>query len=529
MDGRAEQPTPEEAPVNADTALTLGDYVLGTRLARRVSADVYDARHTPTGAPRLVYVLRPAAMGDHPLVHRVVCEVDAARWLRHPAVAKVDGYGDTPSRRLYVGVERAPGRPLGELLADGERMVPSRVVRLAARLVEALDEAHAVGLTHGRLTPEAVVVADESDDAGSPLVTLVGLGVGAIAFDAEVREADRPYVSPEQLAGGDADARSDVFGLASLLQHALLGAAPTVVSAATRSDDEAGDDEHRSTAAVFATARSADPRRRPATVKGFWVELLAALVADASAVVGARIERSRSEDEADAAGLPLAARGPELGMLEHLELDVLDFDVAPAEPIARQSAAEPSFGVPSIWSQPAPAAPPVLAPRPAVTERAVSRPSAHDLVDHDWERERERERTVRPHGPAAAAAAAAEQEETVASGRRRRRVVALLCLAVPAVAAALGLPLAYDGDEDGVPQIQESAAEVTTPYELPIASQEPLPEPAPRDSDSVEKALPTLPMVELPDAGLPTVNPSLRAVVRPGDFGRGISRSDSLR
>ena len=145
MDGRAEQPTPEEAPVSADAALTLGDYVLGPRLARRVSADVYDATHTPTGAPRLVYVLRPAAMGDHPLVHRVVCEVDAARWLRHPAVAKVDGYGDTPSRRLYVGVERAPGRSLGELLADGERMVPSRVVRLAARLVEALDEAHAVG------------------------------------------------------------------------------------------------------------------------------------------------------------------------------------------------------------------------------------------------------------------------------------------------------------------------------------------------------------------------------------------------
>jgi serine/threonine-protein kinase len=525
MDGRAEQPIPEQAPISADSALTLGDYVLGPRLARRVSADVYDATHTPTGAPRLVYVLRPAAMRDHPLVHRVVCEVDAARWLRHPAVAKVDGYGDTPSRRLYVGVERAPGRTLGELLADGERLVPSRVVRLAARLVEALDEAHAVGLTHGRLTPEAVVVADESDATGSPLVTLVGLGVGAVAFDAEVSEAERPYVSPEQLGGGEADARSDVFGLASLLQHALLGAAPTVVSAAARADDGAGDDEHRSTAAVLAAARSADPRRRPATVKGFWVELLAALVADASAVVGARIERTRTEDEA--ADLPPAARAPEVGLLQHLELDVLDFDAAPAEPTVRRSAAEPSFGVPSRWSEPAPVAPPAaLAPRPAVVERAVSRPAAHDLIDHDWERDRERERTGRPHGPGTAAAAAAAQAEPAARGRRRRRVVALLCLAVPAVAAALSLPLAYEDDGDA-PRIQESAAEVTTPYELPIAAREPLPEPAVRDS--TERALPSVPLVDLPDAGLPTVDPSLRPLVRPGDFAGGISRPDSLR
>jgi hypothetical protein len=100
---------------------------------------------------------------------------------------------------------------------------------------------------------------------------------------------------------------------------------------------------------------------------------------------------------------------------------------------------------------------------------------------------------------------------------------------VPAVAAALGLPLAYDGEADAAPRIQESAAEVTTPYELPIAASEPQ-QPAPEPRDSVETpALPSLPVVELPDAGLPTVNPALRPLVRPGDFGRGISRPDSVR
>ena len=78
---------PTQHPGAAGAATTLGDYALGARLARRPSADVYEAVHAPTGAPRLVYVLRAGAMQDHPLVHRVVCEVDAARWLRHPAIA----------------------------------------------------------------------------------------------------------------------------------------------------------------------------------------------------------------------------------------------------------------------------------------------------------------------------------------------------------------------------------------------------------------------------------------------------------
>jgi len=204
----------------ADAALTLGDYVLSARIARRASADVYEATHAPTGAPRLVYVLRPGAMQDHPLVHRVVCEVDAARWLRHPAIAKVDGYGDTPSRRLYLGVERAPGRTLRALLADGERIAAWRVARLASRLVEALDEAHAVGLTHGHLTPDAVVLAPETEAAGSPpLVTLVGLGAARRPAPARGRPARprrprrrrgppaAPPRTPSRSPGGGADRR----------------------------------------------------------------------------------------------------------------------------------------------------------------------------------------------------------------------------------------------------------------------------------------------------------------------------------
>ena len=276
MDGPAEQATAETDAVGPGA--TLGDYTLGARLERRLNADVFEATHVATGAPRLVYVLRPDAVQDHPFVHQVICEVDAARWLRHSAIAKVDGYGDAPGGGMYVAADRPPGRPLGIVLAEGGRMTPRRVVRMAHRLVEAIEEAHAVGLVHGRLSPASIVVASETDARDLPLMTLTGFGTGAVALDGDIAVADEPYVSPERAAGRELDARADVYGLASVLHHALAGEAPAAAGAAPDfAPGGAG-----SIADVIASARSADPKGRPSTVKAFWEDLLAALVGDAA-------------------------------------------------------------------------------------------------------------------------------------------------------------------------------------------------------------------------------------------------------
>jgi serine/threonine-protein kinase len=150
MDAHAPTEPAAAAADAAGLAPHLGDYAITARLERRPSADVYEATNAVTGAARLLYVLRPGAMRQSGLVHRLAHEVDAARWLRHPAIAKVDACAESPSRRLYVAVERPTGRSLAGVLAESGRLSPGRVVRLGGRLVEALAEAHAVGLVHGR-------------------------------------------------------------------------------------------------------------------------------------------------------------------------------------------------------------------------------------------------------------------------------------------------------------------------------------------------------------------------------------------
>lgn len=487
MDGSAQHTTKEVEAVGPGA--TLGEYALGARIERRLNADVYEATSTSSGAPRIVYVLRPDAVSDHPFVHQVICEVDAARWLRHPAVAKVDGYGDTPGGGMYVAADRPPGRTLFSVLAEGGKMTPRRVVRMAHRLVEVLEEAHNVGLVHGRLSPAAILVSEELDAAGNPLMTLTGFGTGAVALDGDVSAAEQPYVSPERMAGRELDVRADVYGLASILHHALVGDVPAIPAAKAAVADGS------SLADVIAAARAADVKRRPATVKAFWEDLLAALVDEAADAHRDEVELLPallpppvvSRPSAPMFGPPLPQGGPATWPVLDARLDMLappQASIAPAAlPVA--PAAIPATAIPApapmpatttarhsggadVWGSsslptlapmaaappaPAPPAPLALDPMPAApptpeatpaSVRVAAEPPPHVQFREAWER----------HGPP-------QPPSTTQPPRRRRRTALALLwwLAVPAAgAAAATWPLSSGGDERAASVSNSTAA-----------------------------------------------------------------------
>lgn len=263
---------PLPLPSVGATPLNLDDYTVGEHRERRPVADVYDAVHRYSGARHLLYVLRPRAMQDRVLVHRIGCEIDAARWLRHASVPKLDRQGETPSRRLYVAVEHRPGPSLRAVVTESGGLPAQEVVRLAAPLVEALEEAHALGLVHGRLTPDAISVTDDGAPLGGSRVVLTGLGLASIGHPGELAADERAFVSPEQLAGEAPGVRSDVFGLAAVLDYALHGEVHV-------GDQLAADAGERGTVVgVLRAARSVDSAARPPSVRALWEELLSALV-----------------------------------------------------------------------------------------------------------------------------------------------------------------------------------------------------------------------------------------------------------
>ncbi len=123
-------------------------------------------------------------------------------------------------------------------------MTPPEVVDIAVQAADALDLAHAKGITHRDIKPANLMLTHRGNvkvldfgvaklarhDEGSlngewtvEPVTAVGSVVGSA-----------PYMSPEQIVGGDADSRSDVFSLGVVIYEMATGQLP--FSGSTRAE-----------------------------------------------------------------------------------------------------------------------------------------------------------------------------------------------------------------------------------------------------------------------------------------------------
>ncbi|MEP7365003.1 MAG: protein kinase [Acidobacteriota bacterium] len=140
--------------------------------------------------------------------------------LNHPHVCTLFDVGDN-----YLVMEYIEGAPLKGPLPVVE------VARLGAQIADALDAAHRKGITHRDLKPGNVLVTKSGvkvidfglAKGGSPVrgeqdVTLTKPLTGEGTILGTV-----PYMSPEQLQGQEADARSDIFALGCVLYEMLTG------------------------------------------------------------------------------------------------------------------------------------------------------------------------------------------------------------------------------------------------------------------------------------------------------------------
>src|SRR6185503_16762213 len=106
-------------------------------------------------------------------------------------------------------------------------------LRLTREIAGALGHAHQQGLVHRDIKPENILLAH-----GMALVADFGIARGSLGSEAgvatEIATAANlvigtpRYMSPEQITGGEVDARSDQYSLACVLYEMLSGEAPFV-------------------------------------------------------------------------------------------------------------------------------------------------------------------------------------------------------------------------------------------------------------------------------------------------------------
>jgi serine/threonine protein kinase len=215
------------------TGTRLGPYEILGAVGAGGMGEVYRARDARLNRDVVVKVLRPLWAGDANRLRRFEQEARATGVLNHPNILAVYDVG-THDGQPYLITELLEGATLREALADGA-LPASKAVDIARQLASGLAAAHAKGIAHRDIKPENLFLtrdgrvkildfglAKMQEGAGeggsmtrSPAVTEPGVVLGTVN-----------YMSPEQVRGQAADARSDIFSVGVVLFEMLTGARP---------------------------------------------------------------------------------------------------------------------------------------------------------------------------------------------------------------------------------------------------------------------------------------------------------------
>jgi serine/threonine protein kinase len=210
----------------------LGPYEILSSLGAGGMGEVYRARDPRLGRDVAVKVLPASFSSDPDRMKRFEQEARAAGVLNHPNVTAVYDIGFHDGAP-YVVQELLEGETLRTELSGG-RFSPRKAIEYATQMAQGLAAAHDKGIVHRDLKPENLFVTKDGRvkilDFGLAKLTQVESSASATNLPT-VTPGTEPgvvmgtlgYMSPEQVKGRPADARSDIFAFGAILYEMLAG------------------------------------------------------------------------------------------------------------------------------------------------------------------------------------------------------------------------------------------------------------------------------------------------------------------
>ena len=209
----------------------LGPYQIESLLGAGGMGEVYRARDTRLDRTVAIKILTQGVADTPEVRQRFEREARAVSSLSHPHICVLYDVGNQDGIE-YLVMEFLEGETLAARIAKGP-LSTAELLRYASQIADALDKAHRQGIIHRDLKPANVMLTK----AGAKLLDF------GLAKDEEILQGDpgssptmsRPltmqgsivgtiqYMSPEQLEGKPADARSDIFSFGATLYEMATG------------------------------------------------------------------------------------------------------------------------------------------------------------------------------------------------------------------------------------------------------------------------------------------------------------------
>jgi len=212
----------------------LGPYEILGPLGAGGMGEVYRAKDTRLGRTVAIKVLPGHLSASPERRKRLEREARAISSLSHPHICTLYDVGQHAGVDFLV-MEHLEGETLARRLRSGPLPL-DQALGHAAEIADALDKAHRQGVVHRDLKPGNVMLTKSGAtllDFG--LAKLRGAGVEGEARESALPTEERPlteegtilgtypYMSPEQLEGKEADARTDIFAFGAVLYEMVTG------------------------------------------------------------------------------------------------------------------------------------------------------------------------------------------------------------------------------------------------------------------------------------------------------------------
>jgi eukaryotic-like serine/threonine-protein kinase len=202
---------------------TVSHYTIIEKLGEGGMGIVYKAHDVTLNRAVALKFLPDRINKDETAKARFLQEAQAAAGLNHPGICTIYGVEEYEGS-LSIAMEYVDGGTLREKIAAG-RIQTADGIRFAIQIGEALAEAHSKGIVHRDIKSDNIMLTSKGQAKvmdfglaklkGALKLTRTSSTVGTLA-----------YMAPEQIQGGEADTRSDLFAFGVLLFEMLSGSLP---------------------------------------------------------------------------------------------------------------------------------------------------------------------------------------------------------------------------------------------------------------------------------------------------------------